>query len=174
MLINFWGRYSVMKKLIFLFSLLLISCSNVSVQQQKSMSPQIIEKPNSASEYADALLLELQSTHSKIERKRNVLNIIIVDYFTKENKLSSSGKNNLKKIASILADFEKSRITIFGYESGFKDRNLNQKISDDRANAIADIFENDSKIQDLRLYVEGKASDKKIQAEIIIVPTLKK
>lgn len=163
-------RLFIMKKIVLLFVFLLIGCSP-SMQQSELTEAKRIEKPNNVSEYTDALLIELQSIHSRIDRKKNVLSIIITDYFKEGSSLSEEGKEKLKKIALILSDYDKSKITIFGYNS--KNGSLNQKISDDRANKIADTFELFAKINDLRLYVEGKSSDKEIQAEIIIVPTFK-
>lgn len=162
-----------MKKIVLFFAIFLIGCSVAPNQHLEYAEQKKFEKPNNVSEYTDALLIELQTIHPQIERKRNVLNVIITDYFKKEFSLTEFGQDNLKKIALILADYDKSRITIFGYNSNSSNGEYNQRISDDRANKIADIFEGNSKINDLRLYVEGKSSDKKIQAEIIIVPTLK-
>ncbi|MCQ2965366.1 MAG: OmpA family protein [Alphaproteobacteria bacterium] len=162
-----------MKKIVLFFAIFLIGCSVAPNQQLEYTEQKKFEKPNNVSEYTDALLIELQTIHPQIERKRNVLSVIITDYFKKEFSLTEFGQDNLKKIALILADYDKSRITIFGYNSNSSNGEYNQRISDDRANKIADIFESNSKINDLRLYVEGKSSDKKIQAEIIIVPTLK-
>jgi outer membrane protein OmpA-like peptidoglycan-associated protein len=80
---------------------------------------------------------------------------------TGKSALSTSSKDALSKFAASLKDNPQTDVTIYGHTDNTGSRTVNEKLSQDRANAVG-LFLNNNGIDKTRLTTLGKAFDEPV------------
>ena len=176
------------------FSLLLLSailtaCVHEPLQQapetaavEKTVSKRKMTTADYMTDQENELKQIVAKKTFRIIRENNILAIILSgkDVFSlQDQQLSADVEQTLKKIAGILARYDKTHISIIGYaDSG--NPSADRENSEKRAQAVADTFQAAAKIADVRFWIEGSSQDaasseeerlKNNHVDIILTPT---
>lgn len=130
----------------------------------------------------------LEGTPFTLKRYKNILIIVMAgkDIFASNSyHPEAPAINALKKIAPVLAQYDKTRISIIGYTDNAGKPSTNQLLSEKRADAVAVIIEESAKIADIRFWIEGRGAyanashkidsgkDKNDRVEISLTPIIR-
>lgn len=109
----------------------------------------------------EELKAALDGTPFTLKRYKNILIVIMAgkDIFASNSyHPEAPAVEALKKIAPVLARYDKTRISIIGYTDNAGKPSTNQLLSEKRADAVASVIEESAKIADIRFWIEGRGA----------------
>lgn len=136
----------------------------------------------------EELKAALEGTPFILKRYKNILVIVMAgkDIFASNSyHPEAPAVAALKKIAPVLAHYDKTRISIIGYTDNAGKPSTNQLLSEKRADAVASVIEESAKIADIRFWIEGRGAyansrykiaggkDKNDRVEISLTPIIR-
>ncbi len=137
-------------------------------------------KPAGRSDYMTAQEKEIRALATSpaftVKRRKNILIVTLTGnavFAQNSYRVEEPAAEFLKKLAAVVADYDKTRIGIFGYTKTTGKASTNQQLSDRRADAVSAVLENAAKIADVRIWAEGKGAADANRAEIVLTPTFR-
>lgn len=160
---------------------LLTACA-ASVPDEKPVEIPVValEKPANKADYMTAQENEIRALAGNpaftVKRRKNILIVTLTGnavFAQNSYRVKEPAAEFLKKLAAVVADYDKTRIGIFGYTRNTGKASTNQQLSDRRADAVSAVLENAAKIADVRIWAEGKGAADANRVEIVLTPTFR-
>lgn len=111
-----------------------------------------------------------------LKRRKNILIVTLTGnavFAQNSYRVEEAAAEFLKKLAAVVADYDKTRIAVFGYTRNTGKASTNQQLSDRRADAVSAVLENAAEIADVRIWAEGKGAADANRVEIVLTPTFR-
>ena len=149
---------------------LLTACA-ASVPDEKPVEIPVValEKPANKADYMTAQENEIRALAVNpaftVKRRKNILIVTLTG--------NAVFAQNSYRVEEPVADYDKTRIGIFGYTQNTGKASTNQQLSDRRADAVSAVLENAAKIADVRIWAEGKGAADANRVEIVLTPTFR-
>jgi outer membrane protein OmpA-like peptidoglycan-associated protein len=103
---------------------------------------------------AEALRAEMEALQAEKTDRGMVLTLGDVLFDTGKAELKSSGERTVTRLSDFMKEYEERRVRIEGYTDSTGADSFNQKLSEDRANAVRQALRNDG-IDSSRIEVTG-------------------
>ena len=143
-------------------------------------APAVAAKPARVADYMTAQENEIRALTTNpafgLKRRKNILIVTLTGnavFAQNSYRMEAPAADFLKRLASVVADYDKTRIGIFAYTKNTGKASTNQQLSDRRADAASAVLENAAKIADVRIWAEGKGVSDVNRVEIVLTPTFR-
>ena len=164
---------------------LLTACAATAPEEKPAApavasAPAVAAKPARVADYMTAQENEIRALTTNpafgLKRRKNILIVTLTGnavFAQNSYRVEAPAADFLKRLASVVADYDKTRIGIFAYTKNTGKASTNQQLSDRRADAASAVLENAAKIADVRIWAEGKGVSDANRVEIVLTPTFR-